>query len=450
MGNILIRNSTIVNEGTALPGDLLISGDKISFIGNIEEIKLPASTVTIDGTGLYLLPGVIDAHVHFREPGLTHKADIQSETRAAVAGGVTSFMDMPNTVPQAVTIDILNEKYRLGAENSLINYSFYFGATNNNLNEVMELDPNTVCGIKLFMGSSTGDMLVNDKKALEELFKKSRLPIAAHCEDEYTIKKNSETYRGEYGDNIPISMHPLIRSREACYASSAFAINLAKEYGAQLHILHISTADELKLFSNNTPIEEKRITAEACIGHLQLDDSYYEKLGSKMKVNPAIKTRFDKEAIIGALRDNIIDTIATDHAPHTLAEKENSYFKAPSGAPVIQHSLVSMLELWRENQLSIEQIVEKMCHNPAIIYKIKERGFIREGYFADICLVDPLSPWDVDYNSNLLHKCGWSVFPDKTRFHSKVVKTFVNGTLVYNNGIIAENYRGERIGFQRF
>jgi len=354
---------------------------------------------------------------------------------------------MPNTNPQTVTIDILNEKYRIGSENSLVNYSFYIGATNTNLNEVMRVDPSEVCGIKLFMGSSTGNMLVDNENALKQLFSKAILPITAHCEDEPTIRKNSELYRMKYGEDVPVKMHPLIRSREACLLSSSHAVNLARENNTRLHILHLSTADEMKLFSNELPLNQKRITAEVCVHHLWFDESSYDDLGNMIKWNPAIKTRFDRDALINGVNNDFIDIIATDHAPHTLDEKNNSYFKAPSGGPLIQHSLVVMLELWHRKVFSLEKIIEKMCHNPAILFNIRDRGFIRENYKADLCLVDPDSPWSVS-KENILYKCGWSPFEGQV-FRSKVVMTIVNGTIVYDNGVINEDYRGQRLRFDR-
>ena len=447
MSSILIKNATIINEGRTYRNDVLVVNELISAIGSSDYINIPSGTKIIDAKGLLLIPGVIDDQVHFREPGLTHKGDINSESRAAVAGGVTSFMDMPNTNPQTITIDILNEKYRIGSENSLTNYSFYLGATNTNIDDVLKVDKSSVCGIKLFMGSSTGNMLVDNENALRELFAKSTLPVTAHCEDEPIIRKNSEIYMEKYGEEVPVKMHPLIRSREACFRSSSHAVTLAKEYNTRLHILHLSTADELKLFSNALPLNQKKITGEVCIHHLWFDESSYEKLGNLIKWNPAIKTRFDRDALINGVNNNIIDIIATDHAPHTLAEKENSYFKAPSGAPLIQHSLVAMLELWHRKIFSLEKIVEKMCHNPAILFNIRNRGFIREGYQADLCLVDPASPWSVS-KDNILYKCGWSPFEGVT-FQSKVVKTIVNGIIVYDNGVINEEYRGQRLMFDR-
>lgn len=447
MSSILIKNATIVNEGRSYKSDLLINGELISAIGSAEVMNIPPGIKIIDATGLLLLPGIIDDQVHFREPGLTHKGDIYSESRSAVAGGVTSFMDMPNTYPQTITVDILNEKYRLGSENSLTNYSFYIGATNSNLNEVMKVDPGEVCGIKLFMGSSTGNMLVDNETALKELFSKATIPVTVHCEDEPTIRNNSEIYRGKFGEDVPIKMHSLIRSREACFKSSSHAIKLAKEYNTRLHILHLSTADEMKLFSNDVPLNQKRITGEVCVHHLWFEESSYDYLGTLIKWNPSIKTRFDRDALINGVNNNYIDIIASDHAPHTLAEKSNSYFKAPSGGPLIQHSLIVMLEMWHNKIFSLEKIVEMMCHNPAILFNMRDRGFIREGYKADLCLVNPTQPWTVS-KENILYKCGWSPF-EGILFRSKIVQTIVNGTVVYDNGVINEDYRGQRLLFNR-
>ncbi len=447
MSTTLIRNATIVNEGKTFRGDLLIKGEVISAIGSPGQVKAPQGADIIDAKGLLLIPGVIDDQVHFREPGLTHKGDILSESRAAAAGGITSFMDMPNTVPQTITIKALNEKYQLGSENSLINYSFLIGATNDNLDEIMKADPKEVPGIKVFMGSSTGNMLVDNKDSLKALFKKATMPISAHCEDEPTIRKNTEIYRNKYGEDVPFSMHPMIRSREACFLSSSFAVKLAREFNTRLHLFHLSTADEMKLLSNNLPLDQKKITGEVCVHHLWFDDTFYEELGSKIKWNPAIKTRFDRDSLINGVNNDLIDVIATDHAPHTFEEKSNSYFRAPSGGPLVQHSLVAMLELWHRRIFSLEKIVEKMCHNPAILFNIKERGFIREGYKADLCLVNPDDPWTVS-KENILYKCGWSPF-EGTTFRSKVVQTFVNGTPIYNKGMFNEDYRGQRLVFDR-
>lgn len=444
---IFIKNATITNEGRTFRGDLLIKGEYISSIAPPGEITIPEKAHIIDASGLLLIPGVIDDQVHFREPGLTHKGDIYTESRAAVAGGITSFMDMPNTIPQTVTTALLNEKFHTGSENSFANYSFYIGATNTNLDEVMKVDPSEVCGIKLFMGSSTGNMLVDNEDTLRELFSKATMPVACHCESEPVIKRNSEIYRVKYGEDVPVKMHPLIRSREACFLSSSFTVNLAREYNTRLHILHLSTADEMKLFTNEIPLSQKRITGEVCIHHLWFDETSYDEKGTLVKWNPAIKTRFDRDALLNGTINDLIDVVATDHAPHTIEEKNNSYFKAPSGGPLVQHSLVAMLELWHRNLIPIEKIVEKMCHNPAILFNIKERGFIREGYKADLCLADPDDPWTVS-KENILYKCGWSPF-EGTTFRSKVINTIVNGTVVYDRGVFDEDYRGQRLIFDR-
>jgi len=447
MSSILIRNATIVNEGRRFHGDLLIKDEIISAVGNPGTLRPAGSVKEIDATGLFLIPGVIDDQVHFREPGLTHKGEIFSESRAAAAGGITSFMEMPNTIPQTVTIKALNEKYDLGSQKSVTNYSFYIGATNDNLDEILRANPSEVCGIKLFMGSSTGNMLVDNETALRELFINATMPITAHCEDEKIIRRNSEISREKYGENVPISMHPIIRSREACFASSSHAVSLAREHNTRLHILHLSTADEMKLLSNESPVAEKRITGEVCVHHLWFDDSAYDDLGTRIKWNPAIKTRFDRDSLTDGVNNDLIDIIATDHAPHTLEEKSGTYFNAPSGGPLVQHSLPAMLELWHRKKISLEKIVEKMCHNPAILFNIRERGFIREGYRADLCLVDPDDPWTVS-KDNILYKCGWSPF-EGTTFRSRVRMTIVNGTIVFDNGIINDDYRGQRLLFER-
>ena len=447
MSSIYIKNATIVNEGKRFKGNILISGDIIKSISTTENNQLPSATNVINAEGLYLFPGVIDDQVHFREPGLTQKGTIFSESRAAVAGGITSFMDMPNTLPKTTTLNILNEKYSIGADNSLINYSFYMGATNDNINELWKVDPKTVCGIKVFMGASTGNMLVDNKETLSEIFKILSFPIACHCEHEPTIQKNIEQYRLEYGEDIPMVLHPIIRSREACLLSSSFAVELALKYNTRLHILHLSTADEMKLFQNNIPLSEKRITSEVCVHHLWFDDTYYEKLGSFIKWNPAIKTRYDREALLQSVINDKIDIIATDHAPHTLEEKSNTYFKAPSGGPLVQHSLVAMLELVHNKLISIEKVIEKMCHNPAILFNIPDRGFIKEGFKADVCIVDMNDQWVVN-KENILYKCGWSPFLGTT-FRSRIKTTIVNGNVVYDNGTINDDYRGERLVFKR-
>ena len=447
MNITIIRNATIVNEGIFYKGDVVVEDENITYAGPPSMEKLPGKANVIDAGGLLLIPGVIDEHVHFREPGLTHKGDIFTESMAAVAGGVTSFMDMPNTSPQTVTNELIREKLTIASEKSLANYSFYIGATNSNLGEVLDTDPRAVCGIKLFMGSSTGNMLVNEEPVLRELFSKASIPLACHCESESVIKKNTSIYIEKYGEDVPVSLHPYIRSREACYQSSVYAVALAREYGTRLHILHLSTADELKLFESESKASEKRITGEACLHHLWFDETGYDRKGTLVKLNPAIKTRFDREALIKGLCNDTIDTVATDHSPHTSLEKNNPYFKAPSGAPFVQHSLVAMLELWHRKLIPVETIVEKMCHNPAIIYNIKERGFIREGYKADLCLVNPDDPWTVSAG-NILYKCGWSPIEGET-FRSKVVMTMVNGAIVYDHGSINKETRGRKLVFDR-
>lgn len=447
MSCIFIKNATIVNEGSLFTGNLVINDEVISSFGPSDHIFPPENAEIIDATGMFLIPGLIDDQVHFRDPGLTHKGDIYSESRAAVAGGITSFMDMPNTIPQTVTNELLNEKIKLASEKSLINYSFYLGATNTNLDEILAADRTMVCGIKLFMGSSTGNMLVDNEQALRDLFANTKIPVACHCESEPVIRRNIERYTSEFGEEIPVKLHPLIRSRESCFLSSSYAIDLAKEYGTRLHVLHLSTADEMKLFSNELPLEMKKITGEVCIHHLWFDDSDYDKLGNLIKWNPAVKTRYDREALLSSVNNDTIDIIATDHAPHTLGEKSNSYLKSPSGGPLVQHSLPAILELWHRRSITIEKIVEKMCHNPAILFNIKERGFIREGYKADLCLFIADNPWKVS-KDNILYKCGWSPF-EGTTFRSRVAITIVNGTVVYNNGVFNENYRGQALRFNR-
>ena len=447
MNSLTIRNATIINEGISFRGDVIIEGEYITYAGPPSTDRIPEQARIIDARGLLLIPGVIDEHVHFREPGLTHKGDIRSESMAAVAGGITSFMDMPNTSPQTVTNELIREKLAIASEQSLANYSFYIGATNSNLSEVLDADPSVVCGIKLFMGSSTGNMLVNEEAVLRDLFSKASVPLACHCESESIIKRNTAVYMEKYGEDVPVGMHPYIRSREACYQSSHYAVTLAREYGTRLHLLHISTADELKLLSSELHPGSKRITGEACLHHLWFDETAYEQMGTLVKVNPAIKTRFDREALLKGLCNDTIDTIATDHSPHTALEKHNTYFKAPSGAPFVQHSLVAMLELWHRKLIPIETIVNKMCHNPAILYNIKERGFIREGCKADICLINPDDPWTVS-KDNILYKCGWSPLEGET-FRSKVVMTMVNGTIVFDHGSINKESRGQRLVFER-
>lgn len=445
MKNILVKNGIIVNEGISFKGDVLVCGDTICSIG--EDLDVPENTEVMDIAGKVLMPGVIDDQVHFREPGLTHKGDIFTESRAAAAGGITSFMEMPNTIPQTTSIKTLEDKYSIGSEKSIVNYSFYIAATNDNLDEVMKADITKVCGIKLFMGSSTGNMLVDDDKALDRLFAAAVMPVTAHCEDEHEIRKNSEIYRKKYGENVPLKYHPLLRSREACFLSTSRAVELAGKHNTRLHVLHLSTADEMKLFSNELPLEQKRITGEVCVHHLWFDETSYESKGAFIKWNPAIKTRFDRDELRKAVNNNVLDVVATDHAPHTPEEKRNSYFSCPSGGPLVQHSLVVMLELWHRKIFSLEKIVSMMCHNPAILFNVSKRGFIREGYKADLCIVDPSDPWTVS-KENILYKCGWSPF-EGTTFRSRVIATIVNGNIVYNEGMIDDNYRGERLLFER-
>lgn len=447
MSSIHIKNARIINERHDFKGNILIRDEYIVAVGNTDNIPVPGDARVINADGLILIPGIIDDHVHFRDPGLTHKGDIHSESAAAVAGGVTSFMDMPNTKPQTTTISLLNDKFMHASENSCANYSFYLGATNTNLDEVMKADPRQVCGIKLFMGSSTGNMLVDEENSLRELFARAVIPVAAHCEDEGIIRRNSVVYRNKYGNDVPVRMHPMIRSREACFTSSSHAIELAKEYNTRLHILHLSTADELKLFRNDIPPEEKRITAEVCVHHLWFEESAYETLGTLVKCNPAVKTAYDRDALLKGLNNNIIDVVATDHAPHTLEEKKNTYFNAPSGGPFVQNSLQAMLELWHRNIISIGRIVELMCHNPARLFKINKRGFIREGYKADLCLIDPSRSFTVK-KDNILYKCGWSPL-EGTTFSSTVVKTIVNGNIVWDDGRINKDHRGQKLEFNR-
>ena len=440
----LLKNAQIVNEGSIIKADLLIDGQRIS---KIAPIITDADAQVIDLEGNFLLPGIVDDQVHFREPGLTHKGRIYTEARAAVAGGITSFMEMPNTVPQALTQELLEDKYLIGAKDSLANYSFFMGASNENLEEVLKTDPKRVAGVKIFMGSSTGNMLVDDKAVLNSIFSKCKMLIAVHCEDEQTIRTNSAKMKAEYGEDLPIRFHPLIRNDEACYKSSSMAIQLAKKHDTRLHILHISTAKETALFRNDIPLKEKKITAEACIHHLWFDERSYDEKGTLIKWNPAVKSQKDKEAIWSALLDDRIDIIATDHAPHTLEEKQNTYFKAPSGGPLVQHALVAMLEFYHQGKVSLEWIVTKMCHAPADCFQLKDRGFIREGFYADLVVVDPYKPWTVT-KQNILYQCAWSPF-EGTVFKSSVRKTFVNGNLVYNQGVFDETTRGMRLEFDR-
>ena len=446
MSTVLIRNAKIVNEGAIFEGDILIENE---FIKEIAEKISPKSSdcVIIDAEGSYVMPGAIDDQVHFREPGLTHKGNIETESRAAVAGGITSFIEQPNTVPNAVTQELLEDKYQIASQKSYANYSFMMGGTNDNLEEVLKTNPRNVAGIKLFLGSSTGNMLVDNPEVLEKIFSSTKMLIAVHCEDEATIKSNTEKYREEFGDDIPMKYHHLIRSAEACYLSSSKAIELAKKTGARLHVFHLSTAKEMELFTNKIPLEQKQITAEVCVHHLWFTDADYETKGSLIKWNPAVKTQEDKDALWKALLDDRIDVIATDHAPHTLEEKINPYMTCPSGGPLVQHAVVAMFEAHHQGKISVEKIVEKMCHNPAKIFKIEKRGFIKEGYYADIAIVNAYLPWNVK-KENILYKCGWSPF-EGYNFKSRVTHTFVNGKLVYHNGKVKDVKVGQRLLFER-
>jgi dihydroorotase len=443
MKRLLIANGRIINRDSIIYADILIDG---AFIKRIDRHITDPGADIINASGKYVFPGLIDDQVHFREPGLTHKADIFTESRAAVAGGVTSFMEMPNTVPNTITQELLEDKYQLASKKSLANYSFYFGATNDNLEEILKTDPTRVCGVKIFMGSSTGNMLVDDPDILESIFKNSPLLIATHCEDEPTVKKNMQEHRDRYGEDVPIKFHPDIRSVEACYRSSSLAVSLAKKYGSRLHVLHISSARELSLF-NQGKAEHKRITAEACVHHLWFQKEDYDKMGSLIKWNPAVKDLADRDAIREAVRNDRIDIVATDHAPHTLDEKRNTYFKAPSGGPLVQHSLLAMMELFHQGVFNLECIARKMAHNPAIIYQVDRRGFLDEGYYADVVIVDPDKSYTVT-RQNILSKCGWSPFEDY-RFRSSIDKTVVSGKLVYDQGKFLEKGSGDRLLFNR-
>lgn len=446
MNSIIIKNARIINEGTITEGDILIEGEFIAQIG--ENISPKSGNCCIlDASGCYVMPGAIDDQVHFREPGLTHKGDIESESRAAVAGGITSFIEQPNTVPNAVTQELLEEKYTLASQKSYANYSFMMGGTNDNLEELLKTNPRNVAGIKLFLGSSTGNMLVDNEETLEKIFSSTSLLIAVHCEDEATIRANTERYKAEYGDAIPVTAHHLIRSEEACYLSSSKAIALAKKTGARLHVFHLSTAREMELFTNKIPLEEKQITAEVCIHHLWFSEADYAEKGNFIKWNPAVKKATDREALWQALLNDTIDVIATDHAPHTLEEKSQAYLNAPSGGPLVQHAVVALFEAWHQGRISLEKIVEKMCHNPAKIFKIEKRGFIREGYYADLVIVNPAKPWNVK-RENILYKCGWSPF-EGTFFKSRIIHTLVNGQLVYQDEKVRENKAGQRLLFNR-
>lgn len=444
MKGVLIKNARLINEGSVEKKDVLVEG---AFIKEISERieSIPPNTMIIDAKNRYLMPGVIDDQVHFREPGLTHKADIHSESRAAVAGGITSFIEMPNTVPNATTQELLEEKFKIAQKVSLANYSFMIGGTNDNLEELLKTSKRNVAGIKLFLGSSTGNMLVDDDEALEKIFSSTDLLIALHCEDETTIKNNLDKQKNIYGDDIPMELHPVIRSEEACYLSSSKAVKLAEKTGARIHVFHLSTAKETKLFTNKIPLKEKRITSEVCIHHLTFDDRDYEEKGSHIKWNPAVKSQKDKAGLWKALLDDRIDVIATDHAPHTLEEKAQVYTKAPSGGPLVQHALPTMMDAAKAGKISLEKMVEKMCHNPAILFRIEKRGYIREGYYADLVIVDPEISQTVS-RENVLYKCGWSPFEGKS-FSTSVTHTFVNGHLVFKEGVFYEDEKGKRLLF---
>jgi len=446
MQSILIKNAQIVNEGTIFQGDVWVQGDRIAEIAETISVK-SADTKVIDADGQYLIPGMIDDQVHFREPGLTHKATIETESMAAIAGGITSFIEMPNTVPQATTLDLLEEKFARAKETSWANYSFMFGGTNDNLEEILKVDPKKVAGLKLFLGSSTGNMLVDNPATIENIFSKTKLLISVHCEDEATIRKNLAEAQAIHGDDIPIEMHPKIRSEEACYLSSSKAIELAKKTGARLHVFHLSTEKETHLFENDKPLSEKKITAEVCIHHLWFTDEDYKTKGTKIKWNPAVKSAKDRDGLWKALNDNRIDVIATDHAPHTLEEKENNYMNAPSGGPLVQHALEALFEMKDKGRITVEKIVEKTAHNPAILFQVAERGYIRKGYKADLVLIDPNAPWTIK-KDNIAYKCGWSPFEGNT-FKNRITHTIVNGVLAYENGKMINRTHGERLTFNR-
>lgn len=445
MASILILNGTVVNENRIFEADIFVKDGLIEAIG--KDLQYKAADQVIDATGLHIVPGLIDDQVHFREPGLTHKAELYTESRAAVAGGVTSFMEMPNTVPNTLTQELLQEKYDRAAQASLANYSFFMGASNDNLDEVLKTNPKDVCGVKVFMGSSTGNMLVDNQKTLEGIFANSPTLIATHCESEEVIQRNTAAAREQFGENVPIGQHPIIRSEEACFASSSFAVNLARKAGARLHILHISTAKEVGLFDTDIPLKEKKITSEACIHHMWFSDADYAEKGTLIKWNPAVKTANDRDGIIAGVNSNAIDVIATDHAPHTLEEKQNNYFKAPSGGPLVQHSLVALLDLYHQGKFTLEKIVEKSAHAVADLFEIDRRGYLKEGYHADIAIVDLNSPWQVT-KENLLYKCKWSPF-EGHQFKSKVMHTIVSGQLAYSNGKLNEVGSGQRLAFDR-
>lgn len=444
MKKTLIKNATVIDEGKIFETDILIKDD---FIERIDTDISDANAKTIDASGNYVLPGVIDDQVHFREPGLTHKGNIESESRAAIAGGITSFMEQPNTNPQTTTIEKLEEKFSVASQSSYANYSFLFGGTNDNLEELKRLNPKSCSGVKLFLGSSTGNMLVDNEEVLEKIFRNTELVISTHCEDETTIRKNLQQYQNQFGDNIPIKYHPIIRSEEACYLSSSKAIALAKKTGARLHVFHLSTGKETDLFRNDIPLEQKKITAEVCIHHLWFTDADYETKGTLIKWNPAVKAKSDRDKLWNALLDDRIDIIATDHAPHLLEEKKNPYTKAPSGGPLVQHALPAMLQKHIEGKISLETIVKKMCHNPAKLFDIEKRGYVKEGFYADLVEVDLNSKWEVK-KANIFYKCGWSPFEGVT-FDSSVKRTFINGHLAYDNGEFSKEKHAKRLTFNR-
>ena len=446
MNNYLIKNTKIVNNGIITHGFVMVRGGIIRAVGEGEPVEASDQVEVVDAGGKFLIPGVIDDQVHFREPGLTHKAEIATESKAAVAGGITSFMEMPNTKPQTTTIEALEQKYERASQVSMANYSFYLGATNDNIEEIKKLDGSRNCGVKVFMGSSTGNMLVDDPEALEQIFAGSPTLIATHCEDEATIQKNTEEQKAQFGDDIPVHMHPVIRSEAACFLSSDLAVKLARKHNARLHVLHISTARELELFEQGTDFEKKRITAEVCIHHLWFYDADYERKGTLIKWNPAVKTKRDRDSLVAALLNDKLDVIATDHAPHTIEEKQSRYFQSPSGGPMVQHALVAMLEFVRQHKMTIEKVVEKMCHAPARLFGVKERGFLEPGFKADMVLLDLEKEWTVAHK-NIYYKCGWSPFEGET-FHSAVTHTWVNGKLVYKEGMFNEMIRGERMEFE--
>ncbi|MGY5353013.1 dihydroorotase [Wenyingzhuangia sp. IMCC45533] len=445
MGCTVIKGATIINEGKSFKRDVLIENEMIKTIA--KNIKIPKSATIIEAKGKILIPGAIDDQVHFREPGLTHKANIATESKAAAAGGITTFIEMPNTVPQATTQELLEDKFKIASKDSYVNYSFMFGGTNDNLDELLKTDPKKVAGIKLFLGSSTGNMLVDNPEVLEKIFSSTNMVISTHCEDEQTIKDNMKVALEEFGEDIPINQHPIIRSAEACYISSSKAIELAKKTGARLHVFHLSTAKEMELFTNDIPLKDKKITAEVCIHHLTFTSDQYDEKGTFIKWNPAVKTKNDRDALWSALLDDRIDVIATDHAPHTLEEKQNTYTKAPSGGPLVQHAIPAMMSFVDEGKITIEKVVEKMCHNPAILFDIEKRGYVKEGYYADLVLIDPGKRWTVT-KENILYKCGWSPF-EGTRFNNTITHTFVNGNLIYDNGNFDDQTKGKRITFNR-